>query len=107
MIIHSSLVQLLRYSHKLRSLWPSVLYCNNLATCISDGSIDPPTASSFTVLSPSPAVAVVGLETTFYSVLEDVGVVEVCAIIYNPNISCPIAFPFGVHLSTGDNTAGM
>ena len=45
-------------------------------------------------------VAVVGLEKTFYQVTEDVGVVEVCAIVYSPNITCPIEFPFNVHLST-------
>ena len=48
----------------------------------------------------------VGLEKTFYSVSEDVGVVEVCAIVYSPTIDCPIAFPFDVGLSTMDNTAG-
>ena len=51
--------------------------------------------------------AVVGLEKTIYSVFEDVGVVEVCAIVYSPNIVCPIAFPFDVSLSTGDRTAGI
>ena len=51
-------------------------------------------------------MAVVGLEKTFYSVSEDVGVVEVCAIVYSPTIDCPIAFPFDVGLSTLDNTAG-
>ena len=48
-----------------------------------------------------------GLERTFYSVPEDVGVVEVCAIVYSPNIVCPINFPFDVSLSTSDNTAGI
>ena len=52
------------------------------------------------------AVAVVGLERAFYSVREDVGVVEVCAIVYSPTINCPIAFPFNVHLFTRDSTAG-
>ena len=51
--------------------------------------------------------AVVGLEKTMYSVSEDVGVVEVCAIVYSPTIDCPIAFPFNVSLSTSDRTAGM
>ena len=34
--------------------------------------------------------------------------VEVCAIVYQPDNSsaCPIAFPFEVSLSTADNTAG-
>ena len=48
--------------------------------------------------------AVVGLEKTFYQVSEDVGVVEVCAIVYSPNanLDCPISFPFNVSLSTGE-----
>ena len=55
-----------------------------------------------------PPAAVVGLERTFYQVSEDVGVVEVCAIVFSPNgiISCPIAFSFDVSLSTNDNSAG-
>ena len=52
--------------------------------------------------------AVVGLESTIYMVMEDVGVVEVCAIVYSPNgnILCPIAFPFDVRLSTTNGSAG-
>ena len=50
--------------------------------------------------------AVVGLERRLYIVSEDVGLVEVCAIVYSPTIDCPIAFPFDVGLSTSDNTAG-
>ena len=46
------------------------------------------------------AAAVVGLERTFYQVSEDVGVVEVCAIVYNPSGACPITFPF---LSTSED----
>ena len=54
-------------------------------------------------------MAVVGLETTSYQVTEDVGVVEVCAIVYSPNanLACPISFPFNVSLSTGDDSAGI
>ena len=48
-----------------------------------------------------------GLEKTFYQVSEDVGVVEVCAIVYSPIITCPVAFPFDVSLSTEDFTAGI
>ena len=48
-----------------------------------------------------------GLEMTIYSIFEDVGVVEVCAIVYSPTVDCPIAFPFDVSLSTSDNTAGI
>ena len=54
-----------------------------------------------------PSEAVVGLERTIITVQEDVGVVELCAIVYEPSgIDCPIAFPFDVHLSTWDGTAG-
>ena len=51
----------------------------------------------------------VGLEKTFFNVSEDVGTVEMCAIIYMPNgtVNCPIAFPFNVSLSTSDFTAGI
>ena len=51
-------------------------------------------------------VAVVGLERTLYMTTEDVVLVEVCAIVYSPNISCPIEFPFSVILSTTNGTAG-
>ena len=51
-------------------------------------------------------MAVVGLEKTFYQVSEDVGVVEVCAIVYSPAIVCPIKFPFNVTLNTTDDSAG-
>ena len=47
-----------------------------------------------------------GLERTFYQVSEDVGVVEVCAIVHSPVIDCPIEFPFDVTLSTLDGSAG-
>ena len=54
--------------------------------------------------------AVVGLEQTIFTVQEDVGVVELCAIVYEPSsidcAECPIAFPFDVRLSTRDDTAG-
>ena len=50
--------------------------------------------------------AVVGLEQTFFSVSEDVGYVELCAVVTFPDIVCPIEFPFDVGLSTADGTAG-
>ena len=59
-----------------------------------------------TLLAVFPPVAVVGLEKTFYQVSEDVGVVEVCAIVYSPTIVCPIEFPFNVALNTTDGSAG-
>ena len=49
----------------------------------------------------------VGLERTFYNVSEGVGVVELCAVVYEPNITCPIEFPFNISLSTANGTAGM
>ena len=48
-----------------------------------------------------------GLEKTFYNVTEDVGVVEVCAIVYMPTIDCPINFAFDVSLSTDNGSAGI
>ena len=51
-------------------------------------------------------MAVVGLEQTFFSVSENVGVVELCARVFEPDIDCPIEFPFNVSLSTSDDTAG-
>ena len=50
--------------------------------------------------------AVVGLEPTFFNVSEDVGVVQLCAIVISPVITCPIDYPFDVRLSTDDGTAG-
>ena len=50
--------------------------------------------------------AVVGLNKTLYQVEEDVGVVEVCAIVNNTAIKCPIAFPFNISFSTENRTAG-
>ena len=48
-----------------------------------------------------------GLEQTIFTVQEDVGVVELCAIVYEPSgINCPIDFPFDVRLSTWNDTAG-
>ena len=53
------------------------------------------------------AEAVVGVERTIFTVFEDVGRVELCARVFEPDIECPIAFPFDVVLSTADRTAGM
>ena len=54
-----------------------------------------------------PSEAVVGLKRTIFTVHKDVGVAELCAIVYEPSgIECPIAFPFDVRLSTCDDTAG-
>ena len=53
------------------------------------------------------ADATVGLEQTFFSVMEDVGSLELCANVSFPEITCPIEFPFNVSLSTADGTAGI
>ena len=50
--------------------------------------------------------AVFGLERTSYTVSENVGVVEVCSIVYSPSLPCPISHPFEVMFSTDDGTAG-
>ena len=49
---------------------------------------------------------VVGLERTIFTVSEDVGVVELCARVFEPDIECPIEFPFNIILSSTDRTAG-
>ena len=45
---------------------------------------------------------------TEYLVSEDIGVVEICAVVYEPdgNIQCPIDLSFEVQLSTTDDSAG-
>ena len=52
------------------------------------------------------AGAVVGLEQTSFTVVEDVGVVELCVSVSFPAINCPIQFPFEIRLSTAKGTAG-
>ena len=51
-------------------------------------------------------VAELGLERTFYQVSEDDGIVEVCAVVYNPVIECPIQFSFDIRLTTTNDSAG-
>ena len=48
-----------------------------------------------------------GLERTIFTVSEDLGVVELCARVYEPTIDCPIEFPFNTAISTADGTAGI
>ena len=52
-----------------------------------------------------PETPIVSLERTSYTVDEDVGHVDVCALITNSE-SCPLQFAFNVTLSTRDDTAG-
>ena len=46
-----------------------------------------------------------GLEETFYQVSETDGVVVACVVVYEPDIDCPIEFPFNVTLSTENGSA--
>ena len=50
-------------------------------------------------------MALVGLESTSYNVSEDVGVLEVCVIVYSPTVPCPINFAFDVNLSTSNDSS--
>ena len=43
---------------------------------------------------------------TSYLFSEDVGVQEICAIVYEPTGNCPIDFAFVVDLETNIGTAG-
>ena len=48
----------------------------------------------------------VGFEQTFFREMEDVCVIEMCAVVFEPNIDCPIKFPFQVELYTTEGSAG-
>ena len=49
----------------------------------------------------------VRMEDVVYQVSEDVGSVQVCAVIHNPHSTdCPVDFAISVRLSTADDTAG-
>ena len=50
--------------------------------------------------------AIVGLERTHYNVSEENGTVEVCAIIRNPHIECPVEKTFMMSISSADGSAG-
>ena len=51
-------------------------------------------------------VARVGFEETVYQTDETSGTVEICVVVFEPNISCPIEFDFNVTFETRDGTAG-
>ena len=54
------------------------------------------------------AVAVVGLERTYYPVSEDtIHGIEICVTVNSSSVECPIEFPFAVNLTAVDGTAGM
>ena len=42
---------------------------------------------------------------TFYQVNETDGFVEICAMVFEPDIVCPIEFEFNVSLQTCDGSA--
>ena len=44
----------------------------------------------------------VGLEQTFFREMENVGVIELCAVVFEPDPECPIKFTFDVQLYTTD-----
>ena len=47
----------------------------------------------------------VGLEQTFFKEMEDVGVIELCAVVFEPSINCPMKIPFQIELYTTDGSA--
>ena len=51
-------------------------------------------------------MARVGFEESFYEVDEAVETVEICAALFQPNVTCPIEFNFSVTFETRDETAG-
>ena len=51
--------------------------------------------------------ALIGLENTSYTVLEDAGAVEICAVISFPEITCPVSYHFEVVIRTISGTAGI
>ena len=52
-------------------------------------------------------MATVGLEQTFISVPEEIGIVELCANVSSPIHDCPVSFGFFLNLTTISNTAGI
>ena len=68
-----------------------------LSACLNDSNLH----DQFTSTE-----AVVGLERINLTVSEDMGVVELCVRVFEPDIECPIEFLFDIVLSTADRTAG-
>ena len=52
-------------------------------------------------------MAVVSLEMTSYATTENSLMIDVCAIVVHPELSCPVSFPFNVSFSTADGSAGI
>ena len=55
----------------------------------------------------SSPVAVVGLEMTSYITREDFLMIEVCAEVLDPDLECPVWFPFNISFTTADGSAGI
>ena len=51
-------------------------------------------------------MAVVGLDTASYITVENSGMIEVCARVLDPEVDCPVSFPFDITFSTADGSAG-
>ena len=48
------------------------------------------------------------IESAVYQVSEDVGSVDVCAVIQSPpGVECPVEFSISVTISTSDGSAGI
>ena len=55
----------------------------------------------------SPSAVTVHMESAVYQVSEDVGRVEVCAVIWSPHgDECPLDFSISVKLHTSEDSAG-
>ena len=52
-------------------------------------------------------MAVVGLEMTSYTIAEHHQLLEVCARVFDPDLECPISFPFDMFFTTVDGSAGI
>ena len=48
---------------------------------------------------------IIGLYNEPGEVLESVGEVEVCVIVFMPQLPCPIMYPFAINIFTTDDTA--
>ena len=46
------------------------------------------------------------MEQVLFEVMEDVEIIEMCAIVFEPYTNCPIHFSFNIRLHTADGTAG-
>ena len=53
------------------------------------------------------AEAVIGLEREHCEVPENEGEMEVCVVIFEPDLDCPIVFPFEMIFYTTPGTAGI